>query len=453
MAKTPLLAGGRAPTLGEHTAGVLAEPARTPGGRIVSAPVADGRHALDGIRIIDFSWFGAGPMGTKVLADHGAEVIRVESEYRLDGLRRAGPKREGHEGPNQSGYYNGHNSSKLSTRINVNNPRGQELVRRLVAEADVVIDNFNPGVMAKWGLSYDELRAIKPDIIGVNMPMMGLSGPRKNDIGCGSTLVAMTGLSALTGFEQQMPVGVGTNYPDYSCNPYHTISAVLSALHHRNRTGEGQHIELAQFESTLQVIGPAILDYTVNDHVPERIGNRDALATPHGAFRAAGPATAAGEDDRWVAIACMTDDHWLALVAEMGAPEWAADPTLGTLDGRKAVEGAIEEQLAEWVRTQDGYDLTERLQARGVPAGVVQEASDILDRDPQIAARDHFPRLMHPEAGEAAYDAPPVKLLRTPGELRSPAPCLGQHNDIVLKGLLGLSDDEYREYEQADVFF
>ncbi len=455
MAKTPLLAGGRAPTLGEHTAEVLAEPARTPGGRTApeSEPVAEGRGALDGVRIIDFSWFGAGPMGTKVLADHGAEVIRVESEYRLDGLRRAGPKREGHEGPNQSGYYNGHNSSKLSTRINVNNPGGQELVRKLVAEADVVIDNFNPGVMAKWGLSYKELRAIKPDIIGVNMPMMGLSGPRKDDIGFGSTLVAMTGLSALTGFEQQMPVGVGTNYPDYSCNPYHTISAVLSALHHRNRTGEGQHIELAQFESTLQVIGPAILDYTVNDHVPERIGNRDPLATPHGAYRAAGPATAAGEDDRWIAIACMTDEHWLALVAEMGAPEWAADPTLGTLDGRKAVEEAIEEQLAEWVRTQDGYELTERLQARGVPAGVVQDASDVLDRDPQIEARDHFPRLMHPEAGEAAYDAPPVKLSRTPGELHSPAPCLGQHNDIVLQGLLGLSDDEYREYKEADVFF
>ncbi len=453
MSRTPLLAGGRAPTLGEHTAEVLGEPARTPGGRIAAEPAAKGRRALEGVRIIDFSWFGAGPMGTKVLADHGAEVIRVESEYRLDGLRRAGPKREGHDGPNQSGYYNGHNSSKLSTRINVNEPGGRELVRRLVAEADVVIDNFNPGVMAKWGFSYEELRAIKPDIIGVNMPMMGLSGPRKDDIGFGSTLVAMTGLSALTGFEQQLPVGVGTNYPDYSCNPYHTISAILAALHYRNRSGEGQHIELAQFESTLQVIGPAILDYTVNDHVPERIGNRDPLAAPHGAFRAAGPATSAGEDDRWIAIACLTDAHWLALVAEMGAPEWAAGPALGTLDGRRAVEETIEEQLAEWVRAQDAYELMERLQARGVPAGVVQDAGDVLDRDPQLAARGHFQTLQHPEAGEAAYDAPPVKLSRTPGALLCAAPCLGQHNDIVLKGLLGLSDDEYREYEAADVFF
>ncbi|MDP6607101.1 MAG: CoA transferase [Dehalococcoidia bacterium] len=455
MSETPLLAGGRPPTLGEDSDEVLAEPERTAGGRIVDGANGAGsqRMALEGVRIIDFSWFGAGPMGTKVLADHGAEVIRVESEYRLDGLRRAGPKREGQDGPNHSGYYNGHNSSKLSTRINVNDPQGAELVKRLVAIADVVIDNFNPGVMAKWGLSYAELRAIKDDIIVVNMPMMGLTGPRKDDVGFGSTMVATTGLSALTGFPEQMPAGVGTNYPDYSCNPYHTMSGMLAALHHRNRTGQSQHIELAQFESTLQMIGPAILDYTVNGVVPPRPGNRDPLIAPHAAFQAAGPPTAVGEDDRWIAIACPSDDDWAALVAEMGSPQWATEPALASFEGRKAAEDELERRVGEWVRTQDGYELMERLQARGVPAGVVQNASDVLERDPQLAVREHFQRLMHPEAGEAAYDSPPVKLSRTPGELRAPAPCLGQHNEQVLQGILGLTDDEYREYEDANVFF
>ncbi len=452
MSETPLLPGGRPPTLGEHTADVLAEPERTPGGRIVDGAAPAGSHALDGVRIVDFSWFGAGPMGTKVLADHGAEVIRIESEYRLDGLRRAGPKREGQDGPNHSGYYNNHNSSKLSVRLNVNDPQGRELVQRLVAVSDVVIDNFNPGVMAKWGLSYAELRAIKDDIIVVNMPMMGLSGPRKDDVGFGSTMVAMTGLSALTGFADQMPVGVGTNYPDYSCNPYHAMSGILAALHYRNRTGRGQHIELAQFESTLQLIGPSILDYTVNGVVPPRVGNRDPLAAPHGAFRAAGPPTSAGEDDRWIAIACPSDAAWAALVAEMDSPQWATEPSLATLDGRKAAEAELEQRVGEWVRTQDAYELMERLQARGVPAGVVQDAGDVLARDPQLAARGHFQRLVHPEAGEAAYDTPPVKLSRTPGELRTPAPCLGQHNEQVLTRL-GVTDDEYREYEDANVFF
>ena len=453
MSETPLIAGGRAPRLGEHTDEVLGEPPRRPPGRIAPEPAPAPRRALEGVRITDFSWYGAGPMGTKVLADHGAEVIRIESQYRLDGLRSFGPKREGHEGPNQSGYYNNHNSSKLSVRLNVNDPGGQELVKRLIAASDVVIDNFNPLIMEKWGLSHHEVRRLNQDIIVVNMPMMGLSGPRRNDVGFGSTLTPVAGLCALTGFEHQLPIGVGTNYPDYSCNPYHTMTAILSALHYRHRTGRGQHIELSQFESTLQLLGPALLEHAVTGQIPKRLGNRDPGAAPHGAFRAAGPSTSAGEDDRWIAIACFEEAHWRALVEEMGSPAWAANGRFGSLESRKANEDDLEQCLSEWVRAQDAYELMNRLQARGVPAGVVQDAGDTLERDPQLVARGHYQRLLHPEAGEAWYDAPPVKLSRTAGELLAPAPRLGQDNEYVFKEILGLSHEEYQEYEDANVFF
>ena len=453
MSETPLIAGGRAPRLGEHTAEVLNEPPRRPPRSIASEPAPAPRRALEGVRITDFSWYGAGPMGTKVLADHGAEVIRIESEYRLDGLRRAGPKREGQDGPNQSGYYNNHNSSKLSVRLNVNDPGGQELVKRLIAVSDVVIDNFNPLIMEKWGLSHSEVRKLNEDIIVINMPVMGLSGPRRNDVGFGSTLTPVAGLCALTGFEDQLPIGVGTNYPDYSCNPYHTMTAILSALHYRRRTGRGQHIELSQFESTLQLLGPALLEHDVTGQIPRRPGNRDPDAAPHGAFRAAGPPTSAGEDDRWLAIACFQEAHWRALAEEMGSPEWATSELLGSLENRKANEDALEAHVSEWVRAQDAYDLMSRLQARGVPTGVVQDAGDTLERDPQLLARGHFQRLLHHEAGEAWYDAPPVKLSRTPGELLAPAPCLGEHSEYVFKQILGLTDEEYRAYEGANVFF
>ena len=454
MSETPLIAGGRAPRLGEHSDELLVEPRRTAGGQIVDGAPRSSGLALEGVRIVDFSWFGAGPMGTKVLADHGAQVIRIESEYRLDGLRRAGPQPLDREpGPNLSGYYNGHNSSKLSTRLNVNSPGGLELVKRLIATADVVIDNFNPAVMEKWGLTYADLRALKDDVIVVNMPMMGLTGPLRDAVGFGSTLTPMTGLCALTGFENQLPVGVGTNYPDYSCNPYHAMTAILAALHYRDRTGKGQHIELAQFESTLQLIGPAILEYTVNGELPKRLGNRDPQAAPHGGYRAAGPPTSAGEDDRWIAIACAEQAQWEALVEEMGSPRWAGEERFATLADRRANEDDLDALVGEWVRTRDAYELMDALQARGVPCGVVQDAGDTLDRDPQIAFREHFPRLQHPEAGETAYDAPPVKLSRTPGTLVAPAPLLGQHNEYVFKELLGLTDEEYRSYEDQSVFY
>lgn len=452
MSETPLRAGGRAPRLGEHTEEVLAEPARTPGGRVVDGHGSPST-ALEGLRVIDFSWFGAGPMATIVLANHGAEVIRIESEYRLDGLRRAGPMPLDRSGPNLSGYYNNHNSSKLSVKLNVNDETARDLVRRLIATADVVIDNFNPGVMERWGFTHAKLRELREDIIVVNMPMNGLSGPRRDEVGFGSTLTGICGLNQLTGFPNQLPVGVGTNYPDYSCNPYHSISAVLAALHHRRRSGRGQHIELAQVESTLQLLGPAILERTVAGREPQRVGNRDPLAAPHGLFRAAGPPTSAGEDDRWIAIACMDDGQWRALVEVMGEPGWAVAPALDTLEGRQANVDELERQIGEWVRMQDAYELMDRLQRRGVPSGVVQDAGDCLDRDPQFRARKHFQRLQHPEAGETAYDAPPVALSLTPGALRGPAPCLGEHTRRVLTSILGVSEEELGEYEEAGVFF
>ncbi|HWO93633.1 MAG TPA: CoA transferase [Dehalococcoidia bacterium] len=402
-------------------------------------------HALEGLRVLDFSWFGAGPMGTKVLADHGAEVIRVESIMKLDGLRMAPPFPPTGEGPNLSGYYNNHNSSKLSVTLNMQRPEARDIALRLVAVSDVVIDNFNPGILEKWGLAYERLVEVKSDIIQIRMPMLGLTGPHRHWIGFGMTLTGLCGFNELSGFPNREPAGIGTNYPDYSSNPYHAMFAILSALHWRRRTGEGQFIELSQYESTINILHTAVLDYTVNGREATRRGNRSDIAAPHGAYPCMG-------EDRWIAIACENDAQWAALVEHMGFPDWALEARFATLVERVANADALDDKLAEWTRDQRAEDLMWKLQRAGVPAGVVENAQDTLENDAQLRFREHFQRLEHPEAGVTYYDAPPVRLSKTPGRLRSPAPLLGQHNGYVFGELLGMSEDEIRRYTEEGIF-
>ncbi len=402
-------------------------------------------QALAGVRILDFSWFGAGPMGTKVLADHGAEVIRVESRARLDGLRQEPPFREGQSGINQSGYFNNRNTSKLSVALDMRQTGARELALRLVALSDVVVDNFNPGVLARWGLDEAALRAARPGLIQLQMPMMGLDGPHSHWIGFGETLTALAGFNELSGDPAREPAGIGTNYPDYSSNPYHAMFAVLAALHYRHRTGEGQRIELAQYESTLNILGTALLDATVNGRNATRQANRSDRAAPHGVYPCEG-------DDRWLAIACDDDDQWARLAAMMEYPAWTAEARFATLSERIANGAELDGLIAEWTREHRAEELMWRLQREGVPAGVVQTARDVLENDAQLRFREHFWQLEHPETGTAHYDGPPVRLALTPGALHRPAPCLGEHTESVMRELLGLSDAEMRGYEAEGVF-
>ncbi len=401
---------------------------------------------LAGIRVADFSWFGAGPIAGLALATFGAEVIRVESESHMDGLRNTMPVPPGREGPNVSGYYNNFNAGKRSFTLSMNEPRAREVALELLTTCDVMLENYTPRIMEKWGLTYDDVAQVRPDIIYANMPMQGNWGPHRDFLGFGGVLAPLTGYSYLAGWPDREPIGIGTNYPDYVLNPGHAVIAIMAALRHRDRTGEGQQIELAQIESTVAGLGPFLMDYDLNGRVPERNGNRIEYAAPHGAFPCAG-------EDRWCVIAVFSDEQWDSLKRVMSDPAWGQADEFSTMLGRKKHEDELEARLSSWTRTLPPEDIAATLQANGVPAGVVQTAEDVLDHDPQLKERGYYVYLDHPEAGRNAYDGPGVRLHGTPGVLRSPAPLLGEHNDYILNDLLAIESEKLAELLVSKVIY
>jgi benzylsuccinate CoA-transferase BbsF subunit len=390
---------------------------------------------LNGLRITDFCWIGAGAYATKILADFGADVIKIENTERIDSLRMAAPYKDGKPGINRSGYFADRNSSKRSLTLDMKHPRSRELVLDLIRQSDIVANNFTPGVMERFGLSYSEVRAVKPDIIYLSMSMQGAQGPERDYSGYGASMVALTGLQHLSGLPERDGAGPGTNYPDHVPNPCHATFAILAAIRHRRRTGEGQWIDLAQIEPTIALLGPTVLDLTVNDRRHERQGNAHGYAAPHGVYRCEG-------DDRWIAISVKTDEQWRGLQCALGSPTWAADQQWA--DARTRGEHASElNRLIEGETTRwQAETLMEACQTESVPAGVVQTSADVVNTDPQLAWRKHWIRLDHPEMGDSLYSAPPFRYSRTPVELRAPAPLLGQHTREICQTLLGLSDSE-----------
>ncbi|MFG2767618.1 CaiB/BaiF CoA transferase family protein [Streptomyces rubiginosohelvolus] len=389
---------------------------------------------LEGVRVADFTWVGAGPFLTKPLADHGADVIKVESRTRTDPIRSMAPFRDGQPGPNRSGYFANRNSSKRSICLDLKSPRGKELALSLIAESDIVASNFTPGTMDRLGLGYQEATAVRPDIIYLEMPMQGNVGPHRNFRGYGLTIAAAGGLLGLTGYPERPPVGTGTNYPDHVPNPLHAAVAVLAALRHRRRTGNGQYIELAQLESTANVIGPALLA-AANGQPTHRAANEDTVAAPHGVYPCAG-------EDRWCAVAVSTNDQWETLVKELGQPQWATEPLYATASGRRAGRDKLDEAIAAATINREAEELAEALTAAAVPAAAVSNAAQVLAH-PQLQARDHWKTLHHPEMGPSVYDNIPYRLSATPGRLRGPAPLLGADTRDVCLDLLGLTPDEY----------
>jgi crotonobetainyl-CoA:carnitine CoA-transferase CaiB-like acyl-CoA transferase len=407
--------------------------------------MTENRLPLTDVKVADFSWFGAGPICAAVMAYYGAEVVRVESETHVDGLRALLPVAEGKLGYNVSGWFNNYNAGKLSLTLNLNTARGRELAHELVRWSDVFLTNFTPSVIERWSLTYEELVKVKPDIIAAYQPMQGFEGPQRDFLGFGAVLTPTAGFSHLTGFPGAAPIGLGTNYPDYVINPIHTLTAILAALHYRRRTGKGQRIELAQVESAAGALGPALMDYTVNGRVQERAGNRSPYAAPHGAFRCQllkGAGFLGTDEERWCVIAVFTDEEWEALCRVMGDPAWARDERFATFRARKENEDELERLIGAWTSTRTPEEVMESLQAAGVPAGVVQNARDVLDSDPHLKERGYYVYLDHPEAGRTAYDSVGFRLTKTPGAYRSPAPCLGEHTEYVCKEILKLSDEE-----------
>lgn len=380
-----------------------------------------GRRALDGVRILDFTWVVAGPVATRILADQGAEVIKIERRDSLD----LGSRRGGFTG----NLFRG----KESTVINMSHPRGREIARQLVARSDVVIDNFSARVMRNWGMGYESLKQIRPDIIAVSMSGFGHTGPHKDYVSYGPTLQALSGYTLLMRHEGKEPAGWGYSYADMS-GGYSGALAVLMALWYRRRTGRGQFVDLSQFETISSVLGPALLDILANGATVAPCGNhsQEGPAAPHGIYRCAG-------HDRWCALTVFTQEEWDDFCRELGNPAWTSDRRFATLPDRLQHQGELDRYVEEWTQQYTPEEVMARLQQAGIAAGVVANGED-LDRDPQLSARDYWAQVQTPEGDPVTLDGPSVKLSATPGYVAAPGPLLGEHTDAVLRRLLGYSD-------------
>ncbi len=428
---TPLRPPGAVPQPGEGNAELLGRP-RKPAGA-----TPDGRTLpFDGLKVADFSWIGVGPITAKYLADHGADVVRVETAAPPDRLRVAGPFKDGQPGLNRSQFFASFNSSKRSLALCLKHPAAVEIAKRLIAWADVCIESFTPSTMKNLGLGYDSVRDINPSVIMVSSCLMGQDGPAAPLAGYGYHAAAMAGFYEVTGWPDRPPGGPYVAYTD-TIAPRFLAATLMAALDHRRRTGEGQYIEQSQMESALYFLAPELLDYQVNGTVPTRMGNRSSTAAPHGAYPCRG-------QDQWCAIAIEADAQWQALRVVMGDPEWACDGSLDTAAGRLAREEELDARLAEWTAAQDAYELMAGLQARGVAAGVVQRSSDLL-RDPQFAHRGFYRRLEHCEMGEIPYEGHQFRIRGYDSGPRFAAPGFGEHSAEVLREVLGMGDEELAE--------
>ena len=399
--------------------------------------------ALEGIKVADFSWIIAGPLTGKFLGDCGAEVIRIESYTNPDNLRSISPMKDGISGINRSATYARYNSSKYGVSLNLKHPKGLEVARRIVAWADIVLENFTTGVMERLGLGYEELQKAKPDIIMLSLPLLGHTGPLAHHPGLGVQLTDLIGFGNLTGWPDREPSSLPGAYTDF-ITPYFAISALMAALDYRRRTGQGQYIELSQFEAGIHFLAPVMLDWLVNGREPVRKGNQCDHAVPHGVYRCRG-------QERWCAIAVSTDEEWQSLCQVIGQPALAKEPGFATLLGRLEKSRLIDRFIEEWTINHSAEEVMLKLQEAGVPAGAVLNGRDLFE-NPQLNERGFYKELNHPEIGPHHYPSAPFKLSRTPAEPETAAPCLGQHNEYVYRQILGMSDAEFVQLLNEGVF-
>jgi benzylsuccinate CoA-transferase BbsF subunit len=392
---------------------------------------------LAGVRVADFSWVWAGPFCTLQLAHLGAEVIRVECRDRPCVTRQIPPFADFEPGLNRSGYFNQYNQGKRSLTLNLKHPRALDVARRLIVRSDVVAENFANGVMERMGVGYEEVRKLRPDAIMVSISGYGRSGPERDFVSYGPATVPLAGFSAVTGYKGGPPMHVGISYGDPTAG-LHGALAVLAALCHRRRTGEGQFIDVSLWEASATLLPEALLEYEMNGTEPPRDGNRTPHMAPHGVFRSAG-------EDRWISIAVGSDEEWRSLVALIGDAELAS-PRYATLADRKRNEDELEERLTRWTTTLPPAEACAKLQAGGVAAFPTMTNQDLAE-DAHLNGRGFFVDLPHPEVGKRHHAGIPWKLSGTPCEVTAPAPCLGQHTHEVLAEVLGYSAAEIAALE------
>lgn len=394
------------------------------------------RRPLEGIRVVDFCWVWAGPAATELLAYLGAEVIRVESQDHLCSTRRRPPRRDAPPPDiNCSTTFNCLNLGKRSITVNLTQPQGIEVVKRLVKVSDVVTDNYAGGMMERFGLAYSDLREVKPDIIVISMSGWGAYGPERDYRAYDPVFAGLSGFYEMTGYPDRAPGKVGSfGRCDLSCGNAFTL-AILAALIHRAKTGEGQFIDVSQWEVMNCSMGDAYMDYFMNQRSRSRVGNRDEWMAPHNCYRCLG-------EDKWVSIAVATDDEWLSLCHAVGRPELADDPRFCDMQSRWRNQEELDGLISEWTADRTHYEAARALQQAGVAAFPSLSRRELYE-DQHLQQRGAFVEVEHPEAGTHTFVSPPWKMSATPADIGGHAPLLGQDNEQVFLELLGMPLEEF----------
>jgi crotonobetainyl-CoA:carnitine CoA-transferase CaiB-like acyl-CoA transferase len=402
-----------------------------------------GHPLLTNIRVLDLTRVWSGPLAGRILADLGAEVIHVvgrstvpSSPISPETARLMGvfPENDPGERPwNRRSSDNDFHRNKLGLSLELNTPEGVTLFKRLIKVSDVVLENFSPRVMSNFGLDYATLNAIQPGIILCSMPGYGMTGPYRDYVSYGTNLDPFSGLASLMGYAGEGAHLSGNAYPDPAA-ALHAVGAILTALFHKGRTGQGQQIDLSQAESATCLIGETVLGSALNGKIPDRKGNRHPLFAPQGCYPCRG-------EDRWVAIAVSTEEEWRALCRIMGHPEWVGEKRFSEPADRYLHQDELDERIAAWTSQRSPEEVMYLLQESGVPCGAVWNAADLLN-DTHLKERGFFLELDHPECGTRKYCSLPIKFSETTGLPSRPAPCLGEHNTYILNKILGLSPEE-----------
>ena len=402
------------------------------------------KGALEGIVVCDFSWVGAGPISTNVLGQCGAEIIKIESMKRPDIIRKDGPFKDGMaEGLERSGYFANRNPNKRCISLNMKHPKARDIAVGLIKKSDIIINNFRVGQMEKWKLGWEDVKKINTRIIYVTMSLQGTSGPHKSYMGYGVNLNALCGLTARAGFPGRKPFGTGTNYTDHVMVPCHTLFGIMAALLQREETGKGQTVSISQLESAISMKPSDAMAYGANGDILEPLGYGDPYGAPHGVYKTLGYR-------KWIAIAVFEEDEWLALKRAMGNPAWAEEKKFTTFAKRKENEEELNRHIEDWTSGQYGDWLTAELIRNGVKAGVVNDARSAIEDD-HLKERGFWKYLDHPVMGRTLYNRAPIRFSKTPLELRTPAPLLGQDTRQILTGMLGYTNEEVDRLKAEDV--
>jgi crotonobetainyl-CoA:carnitine CoA-transferase CaiB-like acyl-CoA transferase len=416
--------------------------------------IAASPKALEGVRVVDFTWVRAGPWATRWLGALGAEVIKVEWPLNERGRTTGAPPPGIKSTLNTASNFNDTNANKKGITVNLRSERGLGLIKQLISKSDIVVENFSARALKSWGLGYEEMCKLKPDIVYVSQSGFGHTGRHSNYLTMGPIAQAFCGLTFLSGLPGEAPAGWGWSYLDDTGGMYIAFSTMTS-LYRRNMTGQGQHVDLSQMIMGATLNGSAMLDASVNGRPSQREGfppgnrahwpgtpmlnnYRGATTAPHNAYRTNG-----GGYNDWCAITCFSEDEWRRLVGVMGSPQWATAPKFDTLVGRLQNQEELDQSIQAWTLTLEKYDLMEKCQAAGVPAMPVQSTENRVEHDPQLRHREIFQEMEHPELGLRKFQNAPFKLSETPALMMQPSPLIGQHNQEVFEGILGLSHKDF----------